>query len=70
MSRDVINFFAWLRSFLCLKQSGYACSAECQQTGTRGNVAYAENVSFLCLSLAIYGYYIPKGPDRASEAMT
>ena len=28
MFRDVI---AWLRSFLCLKQSGYACSAECQQ---------------------------------------
>ena len=25
MSHDVINFFAWLRSFLCLKQSGYAC---------------------------------------------
>ena len=24
MSCDVINFFAWLRSFLCLKQSGYA----------------------------------------------
>ena len=32
MTRDAINFFAWLRSFHCLKQSGYVCSAECQQS--------------------------------------
>ena len=57
MSHDVINFFAWLRSFLCLKQSGYACSAECQQ----------QQWSYL-IPLCTYRYvFMPHGMQGSEE---